>query len=149
LSRPELVKSQCVALGWVDADCPPCCHHAPVPPAITPTSPQDQPILSIEIDATDAGGNAIHDLSAPLTISIRFTPPSGINAMLAQIYTVDSFGNSEALATQVTANGDGSFTAIAQTSHLSPFEIFAPGVGTPVPLSYLPAVSDDSVMAGW
>ncbi len=98
-------------------------------PAITPSDPVEQLLFAVEIDATDASGNAIHDLSAPLTISIRFTPLLGQNALLAQIYTIDKNGNSQALPTLVTANGDGSYTAVAQTRHLSPFEIFAPDVG--------------------
>ena len=34
--------------------------------------------------------------------------------------------------------GDGTFTAIAQTAHLSPLEVSAPGLGTPIPQLFIP-----------
>ena len=45
---------------------------------------------------------------------------------------------------------DGTNTAIAQVSHLSPFEIFAPGLGTPVPQLIFPVTANGvRTLAGW
>ncbi|HUX87518.1 MAG TPA: beta-galactosidase, partial [Chloroflexota bacterium] len=54
-------------------------------PAITPIVDAFQQVLAIEVDATDANGAPIHDLSTPLTISITFSPMPGTNPLLAQI----------------------------------------------------------------
>ena len=116
------------------------------PPAITPVA-QDQLIVAIVVSATDAQGNPIHTLSAPLQISITFAA-SSFNPFLAQIYTLDANGQTQALPTRVTDNGNGTFTATAVTTHLSPFAVYAPGLKTPVPLAYLPLIAKQSP-AGW
>jgi hypothetical protein len=117
-------------------------------PAITPLSGQYQIVLSFEVSASNLSGNQVHLLSAPLELSVRFTPPGGANAPFAQMYTVDLSGNAEELPTSVTSNGDGTFTASFGTDHLSPFVLYAPGIGTAVPRIYVPItlVSDSG---GW
>ncbi len=117
-------------------------------PPITPKAATLQDVWALEIDAVDSQGTPIHHLSAPMSISVRFWPPDGSNPLLAQIYTVDEVGETQQLPTTVTPNGNGSYTAVALTSHLSPFVLFAPGIGTPIPLAFLPAVSDGTG-AGW
>jgi len=116
------------------------------PPAITPIA-QDQQIFAVQIDATGANG-PIHTLSAPLQISITFRPALNINPLLAQIYTIDN-GQTQALATRVTNNGDGTFTATALTTHLSPFVVEAPGVGTPIPEAYVSLALNNRPGGGW
>lgn len=86
--------------------------------------------------------------SHPITISIRFTPPANANPYLAQIETIDpTSGHTQVLPTAVTANSDGTFTATAQTSHLSSFVVFAPGPGTSEPVGFIPAVAKTA--GGW
>jgi len=111
-----------------------------VPPAITPTNPQFQSQRLIDVTALDANRTSVEPLAAPITISIRFTPQPGVNAQLAQIYTIDSNGNGQALPTTVTANSDGSYTMTVVTSHVSPFQVFAPPVGARVPQLIFPYV---------
>ena len=73
--------------------------------------------------------------------------PTGAYCMVAgqdsndiRLYTIDpGTGFSQALATSVTDKHNGTFMATATTSHLSPFVLFGPNVGTLVPLSFLPA----------
>ena len=129
---------------WIPPESTPIAQVVVTAPSVTPTivpvSPQYQPILAIQIQATGANGQPVSQLSAPATFSIRFTPSADTNALLAQIYGVDQNGQPERLATHVVSNGDGTFTATAQTSFLSSFVMFAPGLGTPVPDAYLPAV---------
>jgi hypothetical protein len=119
----------------------------PTQAAITPTSGYDL-VLAIEIDAVDANGNSVHQLSAPLAISIQFVPSSGQNVWLAQIVTT-SGGTTEALPTNVTANADGSYTFTAATTHLSTYALVVPGIGTPVPQVYVPLIARDGPVAGW
>ncbi len=119
----------------------------PVP--VTPTSPQLQPIpgAAVVVTASDAAGQVVTTLNAPVTLSLTFHSLLGINTELAQIYTLDADGNAQALATLVDDLGHGSYQVTAQTSHFSPFVVYAPGMSTPVPQVYLPAVRN-SVSSG-
>ena len=120
----------------------------PTQVSITPDGQafQSLPGAVIVVSASDANGHPVGQLSAPITITIQFVPPPGVNAQFAVIYTLDPNNNNsaQALPTRMLANGDGSFTAIATTSHLSPFEVFAPGALTPVPQMYLPVVASQA-----
>jgi hypothetical protein len=124
----------------------PIANVAVTTPSVTPTagpiSPAYQPLLAIQILATSGSYQPITQVDAPVTISLRFTPPPKTNAnmSLAQIYALDPSGNLVALSAQVVANGDGTFTITAQTSDLTTLIVFAPGKATPVPISYLPVV---------
>ncbi len=111
-------------------------------PTIAPSNAAFQFVLAIEVQATGPDGTSLTTLSAPVTISIQFTAPDGLNGYLTEIDTIVPNGKSQRLATSVTRNADGSFTATAQTNHFSNFVVFAPGIGTPVPLVYEPSVQN-------
>ncbi len=110
-------------------------------PVVNPSNGSYEQILAITIDATDDSGKEVHQLAVPATISITFTPLPGTNPSLAQIATVDSSGNTEILATQIVNNGDGTYTAIAQTPHFSSFTLSAPSAGALVRQIFIPAAS--------
>jgi hypothetical protein len=120
------------------------------PPAITPSDPDLQPVPGASIVVSASGNTGeVHALNEPVTITIQFSPPPSVNPAFAVIYTFACDGcAAEALATTIHPNGDGSYTAVAETSHLSPFVVFASNVGTPVPVVFLPIVTAGSSF-GW
>src|SRR5262249_45501003 len=99
------------------------------------------PQLAIVVTATDAAGGPVTQLAVPLTLHLTFTPAAGANPLLARVYTLDPQGNAQELPTHVVDNHDGTYTATAQTTHLSPFNVYAPGLPTPVPQIFIPSVS--------
>jgi hypothetical protein len=108
------------------------------PTSIVPIAPFDRFVEAITVEAFDAGGSPIHELAAPLTIQVTLPSPAGVNGAFARVYTVDSSGNTQMLATSTVGNADGTYTATATTTHLSPFAIYGPGRGTPVPQVFIP-----------
>ena len=119
-------------------------------PAITPVSAYAPQVL-VDVRAIDSNQNVVHELAAPITISITFRPAAGVNGRLAKIYTVNDQGATQELQTTVVDNWDGTFTATAVTWHLSPFQVFAPSAGTVVPLYNFPLVANSApfIVAGW
>lgn len=105
-------------------------------------------LVALDVSAVDSTGQPVTSVSEPLTISLQFASAAGTNAYLARICTLDSSGNTQSLTTNVVANGDGTFTATARSSHLSPFAVYAPGRGTPLPQVYIPFVSNDDQAVG-
>ena len=111
------------------------------PVQIDPVNGEYQQFLTILVQATDAGGNEVHQLTVPATISITYRPAPGTNPSLAQISTLDLNGNVQVLSTQVVSNGDGTYTATAQTPHFSTFALSAPTSGALVRQIFIPIVN--------
>jgi hypothetical protein len=96
---------------------------APTPPPVTPSVPNPNPVFSFTVDGFDDNGNAVTTLPGPVTLTVKFTPAVGTDPTTSVIYTIDHNGQTEALATTLTDNGDGTFTAMATITHLSPFSV--------------------------
>ena len=87
-----------------------------------------------------------------MTISFTFYPWNDVDPSQAQIYTtltVNQSAFTQQLITQSTANPDGSYTASAQTSHLSPFGVYVPIDVTLTPKAYFPLTANNSPGPGW
>jgi hypothetical protein len=119
---------------------------------ITPNNPVYQPILAMIITALDASGNQLTaDLGATATVSITFQTAGPTNLRFAQMYTHGAgfFGQTELLPTTVYDDGGGRITVTGQTSHFSPFVVYAPASGSIFPQVYVPLVSAGASFDGW
>jgi hypothetical protein len=108
------------------------------PPNLGPPTSQFQTDVVFAVDATDAQGNALQRLAYQIALSVRFTPLAGTNARLLRIETLGLAGDAEPVPALVRDNGDGTFTATAVLSHLSPFAVFTPSNGALVPQLIFP-----------
>jgi hypothetical protein len=101
--------------------------------AVTPIEPQMTPLpgTALELSAADNSGQPVHQLAQPVTITISFRSPAGVNPLAAEIYTIDVNGQTEELVTTVQPQGHGAYAATATTSHLSPFVVLAPAFANP------------------
>ena len=92
---------------------PPAAYKAAAAVVISATSTSGQPVTSFA--------------SSPLTISLGFRPPVRTLAAKAEVDTIDPLTSAtQRLPTTVTANADGSYTATAPTTHLTPFVVDVP-----------------------
>ncbi len=96
------------------------------------------PGASVVVNASDSGGNPVTRLNVPVDVSLTFGSSPGLNTNLAQIYTIDLTGAPQSLVTKIVSNVDGSYTADAQTTHFSPFVVYAPATWALVPQLYVP-----------
>ena len=102
------------------------------------TAPELRPSISgqrtvsdpvVVMAAGEAGQSNVSWLSSPAKISITFHG-DGVDTQLAQMYTyVDD--QLQPLVTVIVDNGDGTFTAVAQTNAMSMYFVGAPGVDAP------------------
>jgi hypothetical protein len=107
-------------------------------PTIVPSSLANQVIVAVNLEATDPDGQPLEDLGGTLTLAMTYQPSAQANAHLARIGRVDLKGNVVDLATQVTDDGDGAYTATAAVRQATTFVVVAPRAGALVPQVFLP-----------
>ncbi|HZU72747.1 MAG TPA: hypothetical protein VE990_08250 [Acidimicrobiales bacterium] len=85
-------------------------------------------LAAVVVKAYDSSGALQTSFAtSPLTVTLVFAGTTTTLPAKAEIDTIDpATGDTQRLATTVSQNSDGTWTASAQTTHLSPFVVTAP-----------------------
>jgi hypothetical protein len=107
------------------------------------------PGTAIDVSATDATGRAVYSISPPMTITISFRSPPGVNPLASHLYTMDLNGQIADLPATATALGHGAYAVSATTSLLAQFVVCAPDLPSMQVRAFLPVVKSVAVASGW
>jgi hypothetical protein len=107
------------------------------------------PGTAVEIDASDTSGQTVNQFSSPMTVTISFRPPPGVDPLASHLYALGPTGQIQDLSGTVVALGHDSYSITATTSQLAQFAVCAPSLPAMQARVFLPIAINVASRSGW